>query len=144
MVSKYPGKLFTFLSSLRVCKRGLTDDGLTCFLEGRRLYHRRRFPTTDIRLSLCAELLCYAIATRRLQHEMRRLLVLDPLSTPPYDKSRLHDRYLRLFREWVRCLRLPKNDQRHASDGRYRGRYYYTEAPHQPYTKMLLFSDALK
>lgn len=36
----------------------ITDDGLTCFLAGRRLYHRRCFPTTDIRSSFCAELLC--------------------------------------------------------------------------------------
>lgn len=68
------------------------------------------------------------------RNEMQTLLVLVPLSTPPYDKSWLHDRYLRLFREWVRCLLLPTKDQRHASDNKYRGRYYYTEGPHQPYT----------
>ena len=67
--------------------------------------------------------MCCTVATRGLQCQMQRLLVLDPLSTPPYDKSCLHDRYLRLFREWVRCLRLPTNDHRHASYNRYRGRY---------------------
>ena len=43
----------------------------------------------------------------RVRWRVGHTVVLDPLSTSPYDKSWLHDRYLRLFREWVRCLRLP-------------------------------------
>ena len=55
----------------------ITDDGLTCFLAGRRLYHQRHFPTTDIRLSLRAELLHHlsSLISRSSKLQIYRTLV---------------------------------------------------------------------